>query len=113
MLLPEVENTAPSVNIAAPATPMNSAAASASGVFDCASPGNVPSATTCTNVITIVTMTIVMISANGTSRRGIACFTRDHRDHLVAAEREDSSSPLADRLASDTLVSAVRRDQST
>ncbi len=70
MLLPEVEKTAPSVNIAAPAVPRNTAAASASGVFDWASPGSVPSATTCAIVITIVTMTIVMMSANGTVRRG-------------------------------------------
>ena len=70
MLLPVVESTAPSVSSAAPVPPMKSTAASASGVRDAARPGSVPSATICTSVIRIVTMTIVMIRANGTARLG-------------------------------------------
>ena len=59
--------------IAAPVAPMISAEASASGVFDPASPGSVPSATICARVSTTVTTAIVMISANGTVR----CGSRD------------------------------------
>ena len=45
--------------------------ASASGVFEEASAGSVPSATTCASVVISVTMTMVMMRANGTSRRGL------------------------------------------
>ncbi len=69
MLFPDVENTAPRVRSAAPLAPRNVAAASASGVFDCARFGNVPSDTTCASVMTIVTIAMVMISAKGTMRR--------------------------------------------
>jgi hypothetical protein len=70
MLFPDVESTAPMVIIAAPPAPRNCAAASASGVFDAAIAGSVPSATTCASVVNAVTITIVTINANGTSRRG-------------------------------------------
>ena len=49
---------------------MNSSDASASGVLEAARSGSVPIATTCASVITIVTIMIVMISANGTAARG-------------------------------------------
>ncbi len=89
MLLPVVESTAPSVRSAAPAPPMKSVAASASGVLEAARPGSVPSATTCTRVITIVTITMVMIRANGTARLGSRASPAGTGNDLVAAEGED------------------------
>ena len=54
----------------APAVPMNSSEASASGVFADASSGSVPIATNCTSTMIAVTATIVAMKANGKCRRG-------------------------------------------
>ena len=48
MLLPVIETAAPVVMMSAPLAPRYSTAASASGVFDDASPGKVPTALICT-----------------------------------------------------------------
>src|SRR5258708_33150006 len=70
MLFPSVDRTAPIVITAAPVAPIIRAAASASGVFEAARLGSVPSATIWASVRTAVTTTIVVIKANGTARRG-------------------------------------------
>ena len=97
MLLPVVENTAPSVISAAPALPRNTVAASASGVVDCAMPGSVPCATIWISVMIAVTMTIVMISAKGTSRARVARFPCRHGHDLVAAKSEDQRAGRCSR----------------
>ena len=63
--------------------------ASASGVFDAASPAACRAPRPASSVMIAVTTTIVMISANGTSRRGSLRLARRNRNDFVAAERED------------------------
>ena len=69
-LLPVIETTEPALMSNAPAAPMNSNEASASGVFDAARLGSVPIATICASVMMAVTAMIVATKANGTCRRG-------------------------------------------
>ena len=89
MLLPSVESTAPSVIIAAPAAPMNSAEASASGVFDAASPGSVPSATTCASVEHDGDDDDRHDQRERHRPARILRLAGRHRNHFVAAEGED------------------------
>ena len=70
MLLPSIEMTEPALMSNAPAVPMNSSEASASGVFAAARSGSVPIATSCTSTMMAVTATIVAMKANGKCRRG-------------------------------------------
>jgi hypothetical protein len=72
MLFPAIEIDDPAATIIAPAAPRNRTAPSASGVRDCAIPGNTPVATIEVSVITVVTISSVTTNANGTSRRGFA-----------------------------------------
>ena len=70
MLLPVMEITDPALTMSAPATPMISAAPSASGVRVAATSGTTPVATSEVSVITTPTVQIVITKANGTSRLG-------------------------------------------
>jgi hypothetical protein len=70
-LVPRIEIAAPTVSSNAAPVPANVAAASASGVSDCAMPGRVPCATACTATYSAVTIAIMVSSANGTSRFGL------------------------------------------
>ena len=75
---------------------MKSIAASASGVLDAARPGSVPSATICTSVNRIVTMMIVMISANGTARLGSRASPAGTGTTSYPPNAKIRSSPVAD-----------------
>ena len=68
--LPDIETTEPIPIIKAPPAPMKRSDASASGVDDSARFGSVPLATIWASVMTVVTITIVPTSANGTWLRG-------------------------------------------
>ena len=68
--LPVIAMIEPSPISSAPPAPMNVAAESARGVFDCAMPGSVPTATTCASTITVPTTITVVTSAKGMCRRG-------------------------------------------
>ena len=70
-LLPVIETTDPALMTSAPAPPMNSSDASASGVFDAGKSGSVPRATICASVMTAVTARIVATNANGRCLRGL------------------------------------------
>ena len=71
LLVPRIETAAPTVSTSASHMPPKRAEASASGVLDSASPGNVPSATHCTATYVAVTIAIMVSIANGTSRCGL------------------------------------------
>ena len=70
MLLPDVDTSRRRSSAPRRRRPGRQPPRSASGVCEAAQAGSVPSATTCTSVMIAVTMAIVMISANGTARRG-------------------------------------------
>ncbi|MDQ3347477.1 MAG: hypothetical protein M3545_05870 [Acidobacteriota bacterium] len=113
MLFPVVDSTAPMVIIAAPALPRNCAAESASGVFEAASAGSVPSATTCASVVSPATMRMVMMSAKGTSRRGWRVSPATTGITSYPPNAKIKSRPLLDRSCSETLAPADSRVQST
>ncbi len=87
--------------------------ASASGVFDAVRDGSVPSATICTSVKMSVTMTIVMISANGTSRRGFLDSPAGSGITSYPPKAKISSSALLERIARSGFVDGTSSDRST